>query len=55
MRYETAGDPQTGLKWTRKATRKAAHALQQEGILVSAKTVARILKKMGYSLVTVNK
>jgi len=50
MRYETAGDPQTGLKWTRKATRKVAHALQQEGIMVSAKTVAQILKKMGYSL-----
>jgi hypothetical protein len=50
MRYETAGDPQTGLKWTRKATRKVAHALQQEGIMVSAKTVARILKKMDYSL-----
>jgi hypothetical protein len=50
MKYETAGDPKTGLKWTRKATRKIARALQQEGIMVSAKSVARILKKMGYSL-----
>jgi hypothetical protein len=50
MKYETAGDPKTGLKWTRKATRKVARALQQEGIMVGAKTVARILKKMGYSL-----
>ena len=50
MKYETAGDPKTGLKWTRKATRKVARALQHEGIIVSAKSVARILKKMGYSL-----
>jgi hypothetical protein len=46
MKYEAAGDPQTGLKWTRKATRKVAHALQQEGIMVSAKSIARMLKKM---------
>lgn len=50
MKYETAGDPKTGLKWTRKTTRKVARELQQEGIMVSAKSVARILKKMGYSL-----
>jgi hypothetical protein len=50
MRYETAGDPMTGLKWTRKATRKVARELQQDGIMVSAKSVARLLKKMGYSL-----
>jgi len=50
MRYETAGDPMTGLKWTRKATRKVARELQQEGIMVSGKSVARLLKKMGYSL-----
>jgi len=50
MKYETAGDPMTGLKWTRKATRKVARALQQEGIMVSSKTIARLLKKMGYSL-----
>jgi len=50
MKYDTAGDPKTGLKWTRKATRKVAAALQQEGIMVSDKSVARLLKKMGYSL-----
>ncbi len=50
MKYETAGDPKTGLKWTRKATRKVARELQKEGIMVSAKSVARILKKMGFSL-----
>jgi len=50
MKYDTAGDPKTGLKWARKATRKVAAALQQEGIMVSDKSVARLLKKMGYSL-----
>ena len=50
MQYDTAGDPQTGLKWTRKTTRKIAQELQQEGILVSAQSVGRILKHLGYSL-----
>ena len=47
MQYDTAGDPQTGLKWTRKTTRKIAQELQQEGILVSAQSVGRILKHLG--------
>jgi hypothetical protein len=50
MRYQTAGDPMTGLKWTHKATRKIAAELQREGIMVSDKSVARILKELGYSL-----
>ena len=50
MKYETAGDPMTGLKWTRRATRKIARELQKEGIMVSGNSVARILKEMGYSL-----
>jgi len=50
MRYETAGDPMTGLKWTRKATQKIADELQQGGIMISDKSVGRLLKKMGYSL-----
>ena len=50
MQYDTASDPQTGLKWTRKTTRKIAQELQQEGILVSAQSVGQILKQMGYSL-----
>jgi hypothetical protein len=40
----------SGLKWTRKATRKIAAELQREGILVSGKTVSRLLKNLGYSL-----
>jgi hypothetical protein len=50
MKYETAGDPMTGLKWTRKATRKIAHELKREGILVSDKWVGSMLKDLGYSL-----
>jgi hypothetical protein len=43
MKYKTACDPMTGLKWTRKATRKIADELQREGIMVSDKSVSRIL------------
>ncbi|MCP4679526.1 MAG: hypothetical protein GY854_29360 [Deltaproteobacteria bacterium] len=50
MEYDTAGDPMTGLKWTRKTTKKIARELGKLGIKVSSKTVARILKKLGYSL-----
>lgn len=50
MEYETAGDPITGLKWTRKTTEKIAQQLKLVGIEVSSKTVGRILKELGYSL-----
>jgi len=50
MEYETAGDPMSGLKWTRKATGKIAAALQREGIMVSDKVVGAILRELGYSL-----
>lgn len=39
-----------GLKWTRKTTRKVARELRRLNIRVSAKTVGRLLKKMGFSL-----
>ncbi|MFC1707441.1 ISAzo13 family transposase [Planctomycetota bacterium] len=50
MRNETAGDPITGLKWTRRTTQKIADQLKTLGVDVSAKTVARLLKQMGFSL-----
>lgn len=50
MEYETAGDPMTGLKWTRRTTRKLAAELGSLAIAVSANTVARLLKKMDYRL-----
>ena len=45
MKYETAGDPITGLKWTRKTTQKIAAELNSIDISVSPNTVARLLKK----------
>ncbi|HAM51102.1 MAG TPA: ISAzo13 family transposase [Nitrospiraceae bacterium] len=50
MKYEMAGDPMTGMKWTRRATRKIAKELQREEIMISDKSVSRILKELGYSL-----
>jgi hypothetical protein len=48
MKFETAGDPVSGCKWTRKTTGKIARQLKRMGISVSAKTVGRLLKKMDY-------
>ena len=48
--YDTAGDPITGLKWTRRTTSKIATLLVDSGIEVSSNTVARLLHQMGYSL-----
>jgi len=50
MKYETAGDPMTGLKWTRKTTEKIANELRCLGIKVSPNTVGRLLKEMRFSL-----
>ena len=50
MKYETAGDPVSGCKWTRKTTGKIAKELKRAGVRVSANTVGRLLKKMDFSL-----
>ena len=50
MKHETAGDPMTGLKWTRRTTGKIAAELRSLGIEVSDRTVAKLLKDMGFSL-----
>ncbi len=50
MEHETAGDPVSGCKWTRKTTAKIAQQLRRAGIRVSANTVGRLLKKMNFSL-----
>jgi hypothetical protein len=50
MEHETAGDPMTGLKWTRRTTQKLSDHLRTIGICVSARTVARLLKSLGFSL-----
>lgn len=50
MKYETGGDPITGLKWTRRTTSKVAKELKSIGIEISKNTVGRLLKEMDYSL-----
>lgn len=50
MKYETAGDPMTGLLWTKKTRQKIADELSKAGIVVSATTVGKILKDLKYSL-----
>jgi hypothetical protein len=50
MKYDTAGDPMGGLKWTRRTTRKIAQELNRAGIRVSPRTVACLLKEMKFSL-----
>ncbi|MCH8243370.1 MAG: hypothetical protein IH897_12300 [Planctomycetes bacterium] len=50
MKYETAGEPIGGLKWTRKTTKRIAVALVKRGIEVSRNTVGRLLKQMDFRL-----
>lgn len=50
MKHETAGDPVSGCKWTRKTTEKIAKQLSRTGIKVSPNTVGRLLKDMDFSL-----
>ena len=50
MKHDTAGDPMTGLKWSRRTTRKIAQELRALGIGVSKNTVGRLLKEMDYKL-----
>ena len=50
MKNETAGDPISGLKWTRKTTKKIAEALERVDIYVSRNTVGRLLKQMDFRL-----
>ncbi len=50
MEDETAGDPITGLKWTRKTTEKISRELKRLGMAVCANTVGRLLKKLDFSM-----
>ena len=47
---ETRGDPMSPLVWTTKSTRNLAGALTEAGHPVSDRTVARMLRAMGFSL-----
>jgi len=46
----TRGDPESPLRWTCKSTRRLAEELCWQGHPVCARTVAALLKDMGYSL-----
>lgn len=50
MRPATAGDPITGLKWTRKTTAKVSEELRKLDIEVGPRTVARLLDDLDYRL-----
>lgn len=50
MKHETAGDPMSSLKWTCRTTAKISDELKSLGINVCARTVARLLRKMDFSL-----
>ena len=52
MEYETAGDPMSDLRWTRKTTQKIADELASINIIVSNTTVGKILKSLNFSLKT---
>lgn len=50
MQHDTAGDPITGVKWSRRTTRNIAEELTALGLALSKNTVGRLLKKMDYRL-----
>jgi hypothetical protein len=47
---ESRGDPESPLRWTTKSTAKLSAELAAAGHRVSARTVAKLLKRAGYSL-----
>jgi hypothetical protein len=47
---EMAGDPMSSWRWTHKTTIKISGQLQRLGIQVGARTVARLLGKLRFSL-----
>jgi transposase len=46
----TRGDPESPLRWSSKSTRALADELRPQGRSVSPRTVAKLLKRAGYSL-----
>lgn len=47
---EIAGDPMTNQRWVRSSLRRLSAQLRQQGHLACVHVVARMLRKMGYSL-----
>ena len=50
LQHDVAGDPITGIRWTRRTTEKIAKQLASLDIQVCPRTVARILKELDYRL-----
>jgi hypothetical protein len=50
LRDDRAGDPMTGLKWTRKTLRALQRGLKRKGFKVSPATTRRLLKKLRYAI-----
>ena len=48
LEHDVAGDPITGIRWTRRTTEKIAQALTALDIQVCPRTVARLLKDLGF-------
>ena len=46
LKYDVAGDPITGIRWTHRTTEKIAAELATLDIQVCPRTVARILKDL---------
>ncbi len=50
LKDSTAGDPITGIKWTRKTIRQLSRELRRKGIRIGRNTVRRLLKGQRYAL-----
>jgi hypothetical protein len=50
LRDASAGDPITGLKWTRKTLRALERALKRKGFKVGLATIRRLLRKLRYAI-----
>lgn len=50
LKDATAGDPITGLKWTRKTSRNLAKELKRQGFQVEHSTIPRLARLLGYTL-----
>jgi hypothetical protein len=50
LKDATAGDPMTGLKWTRKTLRRLSEGLRKKGLRVGYTSVRRLLKEQHYAL-----
>ena len=50
MKHDTAGDPITGIKWSRRTSSKIAEQLGTLGITIGKTTVRRLLKTLDYKL-----